>query len=172
MKLPRNIFLVGLMGSGKSTLGKRLAEVYNKTFIDSDREIEHRTGANISLIFDIEGEDGFRERESNMIAELTQRPNIVLATGGGAVIQKNNRIHLRAEGFVIYLHVEIDHLLDRMKHDKTRPLLQTDNPTSVLKKLSLEREPLYREVADWVLDTSGLSIHTVLNIINQEFEVS
>jgi shikimate kinase len=170
MKAPQNIFLIGLMGSGKSTLGKRLSEDYKKTYIDSDREIEQKTGASISLIFDIEGEQGFRDREVRMIDELTNKKEIVLATGGGAVLDSKNRTCLAARGYVIYLQVEPYQLLERTAQDKNRPLLQTDNPLAVLETLCEQRDPLYRETADWVLNTTGMSLHNVAKCIHQQFE--
>jgi shikimate kinase len=153
MKDRTNIFLVGLMGAGKTTVGRQLAKVLHKTFYDADHEIERRTGVNIPLIFEIEGETGFRKREEAVIEELTGLDNIVLATGGGAVLSPANRSHLKNRGMVIYLHGQPDHLHQRTRRDKNRPLLQTDDPRARLKALYVQRDPLYREVADWVEET-------------------
>ena len=149
-----NIFLVGLMGAGKTTIGKLLAKRLKKTFIDTDHEIEHRTGVRIPLIFELEGEAGFRERESALIRELTQRQDIVLATGGGAVLRKENRDALMQGGTVVYLNAKIEDLWQRTQHDKNRPLLQTQDPKAKLTELFIQRDPLYREIADMVI-TSG-----------------
>ena len=148
------IFLVGPMGAGKTTIGKHLARILSLRFVDSDQEIERRTGATIPWIFDLEGEDGFRSREAAMIDELTQQPGIILATGGGAVLLAENRLHLRDRGTVIYLTAPLDELFARAGRDRNRPLLQTDSPKTRLERLVTERDPLYREVADVVVDTS------------------
>jgi len=152
---PQRVFLVGPMGAGKSTIGRHLANKLRLTFFDSDTEIEERTGADIAWIFDVEGEEGFRDREEAMIAELTQRDGIVLATGGGAVVRPGNRQALASRGTVIYLCVTIEQQLARTATDKRRPLLQTDDPEGVLRQLALEREALYREIADLVIETDG-----------------
>lgn len=158
----RNIFLVGLMGAGKTTLGKQLARRLEKPFHDSDQEIEARTGVRIPVIFEIEGEAGFRAREAGAIERLTALENIVLATGGGAVLDERNRARLAARGFVIYLHAQPRDLWARMRHDKSRPLLQTDDPLARLKSLYAARDPLYRAVADLVVDTGKQSVATLL----------
>ena len=150
-----NIFLVGLMGAGKSTIGRHLAKSLGLEFVDSDHEIERRTGANIPLIFDVEGEEGFRQREKKIIAELTQRDGIVLATGGGVVLDPENRACLRDRGKVIYLSATVEQLLARTAKDRNRPLLQTPDPRSRLQELLAARDALYREVADVVVDTGG-----------------
>ena len=163
-----NIFLVGPMGAGKTSIGRQLAEALGMDFFDSDHEIEARSGATIPWIFDVEGEDGFRKREQTMIDELSQRQNIVLATGGGAVLSEANRNYLKTRGTVIYLSASIDLLLERTQRDRNRPLLQTENPRARLEELMQIREPLYREVADIVLETDNSSIrHTVNRIIKQ-----
>lgn len=163
-----NIFLVGPMGAGKTSIGRQLAEALGMEFLDSDHEIEARSGATIPWIFDVEGEDGFRKREQTMIDELSQRQSIVLATGGGAVLSEANRKHLKTRGTVIYLSASIDLLLERTQRDRNRPLLQTENPRARLEELMQIREPLYREVADIVLETDDSSIrHTVNRIIKQ-----
>ena len=149
-----NIFLVGLMGAGKTTIGKLLAKRLKKTFIDTDHEIEHRTGVRIPLIFELEGEAGFRERETALILELTQRQDIVLATGGGAIMRKENRDALVQNGTVVYLNAKIEDLWQRTQHDKNRPLLQTQDPKARLTELFIQRDPLYREIADMIV-TSG-----------------
>ena len=149
-----NIFLVGLMGAGKTTIGKLLAKRLKKTFIDTDHEIEHRTGVRIPLIFELEGEVGFRERETALILELTQRQDIVLATGGGAIMRKENRDALVQNGTVVYLNAKIEDLWQRTQHDKNRPLLQTQDPKAKLTELFIQRDPLYREIADMIV-TSG-----------------
>lgn len=163
-----NIFLVGPMGVGKTTIGRQLAKQLRKTFIDSDHEIEHHTGANIPLIFDLEGEEGFRSRERKMISELTQRENIVLATGGGAVLDKDNRADMSARGFTIYLHATVDELLKRTRRDRNRPLLQTENPGRKLAELMQQRDPLYREVANIVIETGKHKIKDVVKEIMQK----
>lgn len=142
------------MGAGKTTIGKLLAKRLKKTFIDTDHEIEHRTGVRIPLIFELEGEAGFREREATLIRELTQRQDIVLATGGGAVLRKENRDALMQSGTVVYLNAKIEDLWQRTQHDKNRPLLQTQDPKAKLTELFIQRDPLYREIADMII-TSG-----------------
>lgn len=160
-----NIFLVGLMGAGKTTIGRQLAQALNKEFIDSDHEIEARTGVNIPLIFELEGESGFRDREAAIIDELTARSNVVLATGGGAVLREENRRHLAERGRVIYLQATVDQLLERTRRDRNRPLLQTDDPRARLESLLQEREPLYLELADLVISTGQGSIPKVVDSI-------
>ncbi len=160
-----SIFLVGPMGAGKSTVGRVLAERLGYQFMDSDHEIEARTGASIPMIFDIEGESGFREREAQVINELTQRMETVLATGGGVVEREENRQHLRSRGFVVYLQSPVEYLIQRTKHDRNRPLLQTGNPAQVLTDLMARREPWYIEMADLVVETQQLSVHRVVKQI-------
>jgi len=160
-----SIFLVGPMGAGKTTIGRQLAEALSYAFIDSDHEIEERTGANIPLIFDVEGEAGFRRREAAVIDELTQRSAVVLATGGGAVLDPSNRTHLKARGRVIYLAASIGKLLERTARDRNRPLLQTDDPRAKLEELMAQRDPLYREVADVVINTDRGSVRRVVKDI-------
>ncbi|MCW8879735.1 MAG: shikimate kinase AroK [Kangiellaceae bacterium] len=166
MKGKRNIFLVGPMGAGKTTIGKQLAQNLHLEFVDSDQEIEARTGAAIDWIFDIEGEDGFRKREKTIIAELTQRQGIVLATGGGAIIEPENRTFLAGRGIVVYLETSIDQQLERTRRDKRRPLLQSsDDPEATLIELHENRDKLYREIADIVVATNENSIKSVANKI-------
>lgn len=151
----RNIFLIGPMGAGKTTAGKELARALSMSFVDSDHEIEQHTGASIPLIFELEGEAGFRVRERAMINELTQRENIVLATGGGAVLDKDNRTHLASRGFVVYLRANLEQLFNRTAKDPHRPLLKTADPKATLRALMETRAPLYEEIADLILDTDG-----------------
>ena len=153
MKSGQSIFLVGPMGVGKTTIGRQLARLLDYDFVDSDHQIEAKTGASIAWIFDVEGEAGFRQREQSMLDKLTQRPEIVLATGGGAVIKPENRQVLQQRGLCVYLKADVDELLKRAAHDKNRPLLQTDKPKKKLTALMKEREPWYREVAALVFDT-------------------
>jgi len=165
-----NIFLVGPMGAGKTTIGRRLAEALGMDFVDSDQEIEARTGATIPWIFDVEGEAGFRKREKTLIDELTQRPNLVLATGGGAVLDPENRRHLQARGTVIYLHATLDELLARTRKDRNRPLLQTADPRARLEAILREREPLYREVADIVFETGQQGIRQAVQSLLRQLQ--
>ena len=165
-----SIFLVGPMGSGKSTVGRLLAEKLHYQFVDSDHVIEERTGTTIPTIFDIEGEEGFRAREQAVIEEFTQLPEIVLATGGGAVLKPENRRALAGRGFVIYLKSPVHALLQRTRMDRNRPLLQTDNPKAVLTKIVEEREPLYQAVADMVIETEFYSVHRVVKQIMERLE--
>jgi shikimate kinase len=165
-----NIFLIGPMGSGKSTIGRQLAKSLKRTFRDSDREIEERTGASISLIFEIEGEQGFRDRERRMIEELTRQENIVLATGGGAVLRSENRSYLMQRGFVIYLHAPIGQLYARTRKDRKRPLLQTADPRGKIIRLVEERDPIYRQVADLIIDTEHRTVRQVVNQIIRDLE--
>ena len=153
MEIAGNFFLIGLMGAGKTTIGRALARRLNKTFYDSDQEIEKHTGVRIVTIFDIEGEARFREREADMIAYLAQQPEIVLATGGGAVLHRGSRDHLRRYGTVIYLRASVEDLYARTRLDRNRPLLHTPDPLAILTRLFAEREPLYQSIADLVIDT-------------------
>jgi len=157
-----NVFLVGLMGAGKTSVGKMLAKRLGKTFHDSDHVIEARTGVRIPVIFEIEGEAGFRARESAVIDELTALDNIVLATGGGAVLAPANRDALRGRGTVVYLRASVDELWNRTRHDRNRPLLQTQDPRGRLAELHEQRDPLYREVAHIVLDTGTQSLKSLI----------
>lgn len=153
-----SIFLVGLMGAGKTTVGRLLAKQMGKTFIDADHEIEARTGVKIPVIFEIEGEAGFRRREEAVIEELTARPEIVLGTGGGAVMSAANRELLKKRGIVVYLRGTPEQLYERTRHDRNRPLLQTGDPLAKLRELYAQRDPLYREIADLVVDTGRQSV--------------
>ncbi|MCP3850825.1 MAG: shikimate kinase AroK [Gammaproteobacteria bacterium] len=150
------------MGAGKTTIGRQIARLLNFDFFDSDREIEERTGVTIPQIFDFEGEEGFRSREQKVIAELTQKKNIVLATGGGAVLKKENQELLKCSGQVVYLCAGIDDLLERTSMDKNRPLLQTNDPRKKLESILTEREPIYRELADIILETNKMTVHAAV----------
>lgn len=161
----RNVFLIGPMGAGKSTIGRTLADLLHLEFFDSDQEIERRTGADITWIFDIEGEEGFRKREANVIEELTEKQGIVLATGGGSIVSKEVRNRLSARGIVVYLKTTIDKQVARTQRDKRRPLLQNDDPENVLRELASERNPLYEEAADYVVETDEQSARAVANQI-------
>ncbi len=158
------------MGAGKSTIGRRLAESMGKEFLDSDHEIEKRTGVSIPTIFDIEGEQGFRDRESAVIDELTRKKGITLATGGGAVLNAENRRWLAARGIVIYLNATVDQLYKRTRLDRNRPLLQTKNPKERLQQLLTERDPLYREIADLVVDTDDRSVQQAIPEMIEKIE--
>lgn len=160
-----NLYLVGLMGAGKTTVGRLLAKHYGCVFHDSDHEIEARTGVKIPVIFEIEGEVGFRKREETAIAELTALNGIVLATGGGAILSPANREALRRNGVVIYLRGTPEHLYERTRHDRNRPLLQTENPLEKLRELYRQRDPLYREIADVVMDTGRQSVSGMARIL-------
>jgi len=153
------------MGAGKTTMGRQIAKRLNMDFEDSDHVIEEHTGVDIPLIFEKEGEEGFRKRESAVIDELTQRSRLVLATGGGAVLAEENRQFLKNRGTVIYLHSDIKHLLERVGHDKNRPLLQTPDPAATLEEIMKIREPLYRETADIIINTGQQSIRAVINVM-------
>lgn len=161
----RNVFLVGPMGAGKSTIGRHLADELHLEFFDSDQEIERRTGADIAWIFDLEGEDGFRKREETIIHDLTDKQGIVLATGGGSIVSKIVRNRLSARGIVVYLQTTIDKQVARTQRDKRRPLLQNDDPEAVLIALGEARNPLYEEVADYVIETDEQSARAVANQI-------
>lgn len=167
MQMTGNIFLVGLMGAGKTTVGKLLAKRLGRAFYDSDHEIESRTGVNIPVIFELEGEAGFRKRETAAIEELTAMHDIVLATGGGAALSKQNRENLSQHGTVVYLRASVNELWHRTKNDKNRPLLQTDDPRAKLEKLYTERDPLYREIADIIIDTGDQSVGSIVQHLEE-----
>jgi shikimate kinase len=149
------------MGAGKSTIGKYLAQHLKLRFADTDTEIEARTGADIPWIFDVEGEAGFREREVQVVEEMTTWDDIVLATGGGVVMRPENRQALGARGYVVYLHATVEEQVRRTRRDRRRPLLQKGDPEQVLRALMAIRDPLYREIADYIIDTDGCSPRTV-----------
>jgi shikimate kinase/3-dehydroquinate synthase len=163
-----NIFLVGLMGSGKTTIGRQLAKRLGKRFVDSDHEIEARTGASIPLIFDIEGEASFRRREADVIRDLSSQRGIVLATGGGAVLDAGTRARLAERGTVIYLRAHVNSILQRVAHDKNRPLLRTPDPRRTLELLTAQREPLYREVAHLIIDTGRPNVQSMVQTILEQ----
>jgi shikimate kinase len=165
---PDNIFLVGMMGAGKTSVGKALARDLHKTFFDSDHVIEARTGVRIPVIFELEGEAGFRAREAAVIDELTAQHNVVLATGGGAVLSEANRQVLRSRGMVIYLRASVQDLWHRTKHDRNRPLLQTADPLARLTELHAQRDPLYRAVAHLVVDTGSQSLRSLVLKLRQK----
>ncbi len=171
MKTPGSLFLTGPMGAGKSTIGRQLSQQLRMVFYDSDREIEDRTGVDIPLIFELEGEQGFRKRERLVIDELTCLPNIILATGGGAILDPDNRRHFAERGLVIYLHASVNQQLARTKRDRNRPLLQTENPRQRLEDLMRMRDPLYREIADLVIDTDGKRVMGVVNQIIRKLKL-
>jgi shikimate kinase len=157
-----NIFLVGMMGAGKTSVGRMLARDLGKTFYDSDQHIEARTGVKIPVIFELEGEASFRAREAAAIEELTALHNVVLATGGGAVLSEANRRALHTRGTVVYLRASVNELWHRTRHDRSRPLLQTADPLARLTELYAQRDPLYREAAHLVMDTGSQSLRSLV----------
>jgi len=157
----KNLFLIGPMGAGKSAVGRQLARLMHLEFVDSDEEIENRTGVDISFIFEKEGEDGFRKREVKVIDELSQRQGIVLATGGGVVLDADSRSRLGARGFVVYLHTTVQQQLDRTQRGRNRPLLKNGDKADVLEALMVERDPLYCEIADLTVETDGRRVQSV-----------
>ena len=166
----QNIFLIGLMGAGKTTIGRQIASELSLEFFDTDHEIENRTGVTITHIFDIEGETGFRKRETAILDELTTKKGIVLATGGGAILKAENRQFLMSRGTIIYLYADIETLLERTSKDRNRPLLQTEDPQAVLKELFEIRDPLYRETADIIIDTGKDSARLALKEILEKLQ--
>jgi shikimate kinase len=165
MAKPNRIFLIGPMGAGKTTIGKQLAQSLGMSFNDSDQEIQRRTGVDIPTIFEYEGEEGFRQREEQAIDDLTQIDNQVLATGGGAVVRPRNRQHLSARGIVFFLACSAEQQYERTYRDRNRPLLHTEDPLARLRALMAEREPLYRDAADYTVSTEGRSASAVSNEI-------
>ncbi len=166
----QNIFLVGPMGAGKSTVGRQLAESLSYTFKDSDQEIQRRTGVDIPTIFEFEGEEGFRARERQVIEDLVAEERIVLATGGGVILNAENRQNLAARGVVIYLHCTPEQQYARTSRDRSRPLLQTEDPLARLRELMEERDPLYRQVADLVVSTEKRGTASVVKEIRRRLE--
>jgi len=162
-----NIFFVGLMGAGKTTIGRLIAKQLGLDFYDSDYEVERKTGVKIPLIFELEGETGFRKRETAAIEELCQLRNIVMATGGGAVLLPENREFLKNNGTIIYLRANVHDLWLRTRHDKTRPLLQGCNLRQKLERLYVERDPIYTALADYIVDTGAQSAADITNYIEQ-----
>lgn len=167
-RFPENIFLIGLMGAGKTSVGRLLARRLGKTFHDCDHEIERATGVKVSVIFEIEGEAGFRSRETKTLAELVKRRNIVLATGGGAILSAENCRLLADNGTVVYLRAAPADLWNRTRHDKNRPLLKTADPQLRLRELYGERDPLYRTVANIVIDTGQQSVGSLAHRLEQQ----
>ncbi len=165
-----NLFLVGMMGAGKTTIGRQLARRQHKRFVDSDHEIVARTGVEIPVIFEIEGEAGFRRREAAVIDDLSRETNLVLSTGGGAVLNAETRRLLRSRGTVVYLRVAPRILLERTGHDKNRPLLQVADPMARLEELFAERDPFYREVADIVVEGGRVGSTAIVRRIEQELQ--
>ncbi|MBT8765669.1 shikimate kinase AroK [Metapseudomonas boanensis] len=166
----RNLILIGPMGAGKSTIGRLLAKELRLPFKDSDKEIEQRTGADIPWIFDVEGEQGFRDREQAMIEELCEEDGVVLATGGGAVLRPANRHALRCGGRVVYLHTSVEQQIERTSRDRNRPLLRTADPGKVLRDLMSIRDPLYREIADIIIETDERPPRLVVNEILERLQ--
>ena len=164
----KNVYLVGLMGAGKTTIGRSLAKRLALDFVDSDREIEARTGVRIPTVFEIEGEEGFRKREALVIDDLSRLSGQVVATGGGVVLCQENRVNLRASGLVVYLNVPPHLLWERTRNDRNRPLLQVADPLQRLKELFAQRDPYYREVADLVVDGSRNNAQSILQLLIKE----
>jgi shikimate kinase len=166
-----NLFIVGMMGAGKSAVGRMLATRLERPFVDSDHEIQERTGVSIATIFEVEGEEGFRRREEQVIDELSRRDDgVVLATGGGAVLSPLTRTLLRERGFTVYLHAKPHDLWLRTRHDRHRPLLACDDPKARIEELLKVREPLYREVADLVIETGKPSLARLVEQLAERFE--
>jgi len=170
MEKPRNVFIVGPMGAGKTTVGKLLADELGLEFLDSDKEIEDRTGADIGWIFDVEGETGFRKREAAMIDELTARSGVLVATGGGAVLLEENRKRLVSRGTVISLNAPLEQQIERTSRDRTRPLLRDGEPGDVLAALQEDRGPLYQEVADFTFTADRRSAKALAQEIARALE--
>lgn len=166
MKKPNNLFLVGPMGAGKSAVGRQLARLTHLEFVDSDEEIERRTGVDIAFIFEKEGEAGFRKREVAVIDALSQRDGVVLATGGGAVLDPQSRNWLGGRGFVVYLYTSVEQQHARTQRGRERPLLENRDSREVLEELMTVRDPLYREIADLVVNTDGRRVQTVAKEIH------
>lgn len=163
--IKNNIFLIGPMGAGKSSVGKYLAQQLDRDFYDTDEEIENRTGVEIGWIFDLEGEDGFRNRETMVIKELACLPNIILATGGGSILEEVNRTILKTHGIVIYLEVSLEYQYHRTLNDSRRPLLRVKNRREILEKIYDERTPLYQSIADYRILTDKRGIRDVADDI-------
>jgi shikimate kinase len=167
MKPPKNLFLVGPMGAGKSAVGRQLARLTHLEFVDSDEEIESRTGVDIPFIFEKEGEEGFRKRECKVIDELSAREGIVMATGGGAIVDADSRSRLGARGFVVYLYTSVKQQLDRTQRGRNRPMLENGDKEKVLEELMEQRDSMYREIADLIVETDGRRVQTVAREIHE-----
>jgi shikimate kinase len=165
-----NIYLIGLMGAGKTTIGRQLARALKLPFYDSDKAIEESTGVDIPTIFEFEGEEGFRDREQKMLQQLTKMNGIVLATGGGAILREENRKLLKENGFIVYLQCSVDRILERTRRDNLRPLLNTDNPRERIETLFTQRDPLYLSCADYKIDTGVLQSKVVVNHILEAYK--
>jgi len=165
MRHPQNIFLIGPMGAGKSAVGRQLAKLLHLSFVDSDDEIETRTGVDIPFIFEKEGEDGFRKREAKVIDDLSAMESVILATGGGAVVDPQNRSRLGARGFVVYLYTTVDQQLARTQKGRERPMLANGDSRKILEELMAVRDPLYREIADLTVETDGRKVKAVASEI-------
>jgi shikimate kinase len=164
----RNLYLVGMPGAGKSTIGRALARQLGLPFVDADHEMLEHTGVAIATIFELEGEAGFRQREAQLIAEICRGDGILLATGGGAILREDNRTTLRQTGIVVYLHASLEHLWKRTRHDSRRPLLQAYNPREILKALLSTRDPLYLQTADVIVETGHQSVSKLVREIVDE----
>jgi shikimate kinase len=169
--VPKNIFLIGLMGAGKSTVGRMLAKRLGKTFFDSDQEIEKRCGVKIPTIFEMEGEEGFRKREAVVIKDLSEQENIVLATGGGSILLPENRHYLQTNGYVIYLRANPHELWLRTRNDKGRPLLNTQDPQKKFKELFEFRDPLYLSIAHQTIETGKPNVNQLTNKLVMQLEL-
>ena len=165
-----NIFLIGPMGSGKTSIGALIAKALAKEFVDTDQEIEASTGVDISYIFDVEGESGFRKREEALVASMTQKKNIVLATGGGAIESEKNRRCLASNGFVVYLETTIDDQVLRAKPSRKRPLLENVDPKKKLQELMQKRKGLYESIADTIVNTEGHNSHSLAKQVIENFD--
>jgi len=171
MAIPTRIFLVGPMGAGKSSIGRELARRLDYSFKDTDDYLRERTGVDIATIFDFEGEEGFRRRETDALAALSQLERTVIATGGGTVVTEENRSLLRERGYVIYLRTSLDYQLARTRQSKhDRPMLHTDDPETRLRELAAHREPFYQELSDFTVDTDGQSVKQVMHRLATEFQ--
>jgi len=162
-----NVYLIGPMGSGKTTIGQRLAKMLKLEFLDNDHALEKQTGASVNLIFDLEGEEGFRMRETAMLKKLTARKNVLIATGGGTILKQENRDLLRESGLVVYLQTSVSQQIRRLSRDKTRPLLQSDNREEKLAALARERNPLYEELADVTFPSQNCSLYAASHALHR-----
>ncbi|MCP1728000.1 shikimate kinase [Natronospira proteinivora] len=171
MPIPTRIFLIGPMGAGKSSIGRELARSLGYEFRDTDEYLRERTGVDIATIFDFEGEAGFRKRETDAVAALSELDRAVIATGGGTVVTEENRRLLRERGYVIYLRTSLDYQLARTRQSRhDRPMLHTDNPEQRLRDLAAEREPYYQELADFTVDTDGQSVKQVMRRLSADLQ--